>query len=71
MSYYAMVVVVEADDLEESFERVTRPLVDEEILFVGEPWQVEPLNQNPDTPWCSVEEPEFGTLEAFDHHPEK
>ena len=73
--YYAMLVVVEAADLEAGFERVTRPLMHEDILFVGEPWEITPVNMYPDnTPAGEtepVEEPEFATLEAFDQHPEK
>ena len=72
MSYYAMLVVVEADDLDKSFEEVTRPLGrDERIRFVGEPWEIKPISEEYESEIGCVYEAEFGTLEAFDQHPEK
>lgn len=66
-----MVVVVEADNLDESFERVTRPLMHDDILFVGEPWHVKPISDRYESEIGCVYEAEFDTLGMFDQHPEK
>ena len=71
MPYYAVLVVVEADDEEKAWSIAHRGGTE----FVGEPWVVNPMNVYPDnTPAGETEpdeDPEFGTIEAFDQHPER
>ena len=60
MSYFAMVVVVEHDSDEQAFEAMASGEgMFNRLLFVGEPWKVQPI-----TP-----EPEFDASDALSQHP--
>ena len=78
MPYYAITVVVEAPDETSAYDFATQGAMQAEgkTLFVGEPWKVQPINEYPDHeieggPPGPVFEPEFGSLECFDQHPER
>lgn len=83
MAYYAMLVVVEADDEEEAHGTVSALNRTAEVAqFVGTPWEVQPINdlaaEQAAGKWITAEEsadyypnadPEFGTIESFDQNP--
>jgi hypothetical protein len=67
MAYYAMVVVIDALDAEHARECADpeNPNL-AEVVFVGEPWQAQPVNAYPDHeieggPRGPIFEPEFDT----------
>jgi hypothetical protein len=81
MSAFAMVVVLDAADAGAAYDRVAAAL-GPEGEFVGEPWQVQPINTDALAAGERVDEdqrlrtvaefsPEYGTLECLDQHPER
>lgn len=68
MAHYAMVVVVEADLITEAQVVVEGALTDEQVRFVGTPWQIVPIGDQIVTPVATYEL-EFDTLDCIRQHP--
>ncbi len=82
MSAYAMVVVLDVTDPNRAFDQVANQVGVLGAEFVGEPWQVQPINTDALAAGERVDEdqrlrtvaefsPEYGTLECLDQHPER
>ncbi len=64
MPHYAAVFVVHADS-PKAADRILEALADDvDVAFLGSVWPVAALDDQ-------TGDPEFGTLEAFDQHPER
>jgi hypothetical protein len=72
MPHYAMVTVVKADDPEKAYDW-HRYGQTEVLEFVGEPWEVTPVNapdEDSDPDHEGYIDPQFGTLDCLEQHPE-
>jgi hypothetical protein len=72
MPAYAMVVVVEGVSADHAGSILDKHLDEIDVpqaLFVGEPWEVQPLNSGGG--WMPRDEREFDTISCIDQHPER
>ena len=68
VTHFAVLVVIDAKDPEMAHRVLSRALSLDPVSFIGEPWPVTPITPNFER--SGDYEPDFGTIEAFEQHPE-